>query len=131
MSRMEPSSDEIDLVDDASALPASDADEYAFVQPVKAVGPGLDFYRSAESVFTCVDVFPASEPLEDRRASVSHTLRLNVEYISTFGFKCVADVAKCCAIRNSNLPIGARSRKQCPAQLRSAERPTGQRTMRR
>jgi len=42
-SRMSPSSDEIDLLDHASALPASDTDEYAFVQPVKAVGPGLDF----------------------------------------------------------------------------------------
>ena len=41
-SRMESSSDEIDLVDHPSGLTASDADEYAFVEPVEAGGSGLD-----------------------------------------------------------------------------------------
>ena len=121
------SSDEIDLVDHTSAPSASDADEYAFVQPVEAVGPGLDFDCSAEDVFTCVDVFSASETLEDRRASVPHTLRLDVEHISAFGLQRVADVAERGAIGKNDLPIGARSRKQCPPQLRSAEGPAGQR----
>ncbi len=80
--RMDRSSDEIDLVDHTSALPASDTDEYAFFQSVEAVGSGLDFDGTAEGVFACVDVFSASEPLEDRRASVAHALRLNVEQIS-------------------------------------------------
>jgi hypothetical protein len=34
--------DEIHLVNHTSGLPASDADEYAFVNPAEAVGPGLD-----------------------------------------------------------------------------------------
>lgn len=40
--RVDDSSDEIDLVDHTSGLSASHADEYASVQPVEAVGPGLD-----------------------------------------------------------------------------------------
>ena len=42
LSRMDGSSDEIYLVDHTSRLPAADTDEYAFVQPVEALGPGLD-----------------------------------------------------------------------------------------
>jgi hypothetical protein len=68
------SSDEIDLVDHTSALPASDTDEYAFVQPVEAVGPGLDFDGTAEGVFVCADILPASEPIENRSASMPHAL---------------------------------------------------------
>ena len=73
-SRMGSSSDEIDLVNRPSGLTASDTDEYALVQPVEAGGSGLDLGRSAEGVFTCVDVFPAPESLENLRASVTHTL---------------------------------------------------------
>ncbi len=116
-----------DLVNHTSALPAANTDESALVQPVEAVCPGLDFAGTAEGVFTSVDLFPACEPIEDRRASVPHALGLYVEQIPAFGFKRVADVAECGAIRKDDLPIGARSRKQCPGQLRSAEDPAGQR----
>ena len=122
-SRLDGSSDEIGLVDHQ----ASDTNEYASVHPVQAVGPRLDFDGTAEGVFTCVDVFSASEPLEDCRARGPHALRLNVEQVSAFCFQRVADVAECCAIRKNELPIGAGSRKQCPEQLRSAEGPGGQR----
>ncbi len=42
-SRMEGSSDEIDLVDHAARLTACDTDEDAFIQPVEVGGSGLDF----------------------------------------------------------------------------------------
>jgi hypothetical protein len=41
-SRIEGSSDEIDLVQYASGLPAIDTNEDAFVQPLKDGGSGLD-----------------------------------------------------------------------------------------
>jgi hypothetical protein len=86
--------------------------------------PVLDCDASAEGVFSCVDILPASERLEDRRASVPPTLRLR-EHISAVGFKGVPDVAEGCAVRKNDLPIGARSRKQRSAQLSSAEGPAG------
>jgi hypothetical protein len=90
-------------------LPVSDTDDETFVQPVKPVGtgPGGDF--SAARVRTGVDLFPASESIGDRRASVPHALRLTMEYGAAFGLKPVADVAECCAIRNQDLPLPRRS----------------------
>src|SRR2546422_8203654 len=68
------SSDQVGLVDDGAGLPAADADEDAFAQPVERGRGGFDLGRGAEGVFACVDVFAARETFEHVGAAVTHTV---------------------------------------------------------
>ena len=68
------SSDEVDLVDHASRLPAGDADEHALVQPAEIDCGRFDAGRRAEGVFTRIDVLPAPETGQDLGVPVADYL---------------------------------------------------------
>src|SRR5438445_13648491 len=88
------SSDQVGLVDDGAGLPAADADEDAFVQPVERGRGGFDPGRGAEGVFDCVDVFAARETFEHAGAAVTHTVCLDVEQVAVVRLERVEDVAE-------------------------------------
>lgn len=95
-----------------AGFPSHHADQYPLVQPVEAVGPGLDLDCGTKGVFGGVDGLPTDEALENFWTSVTQALRSDIEHISSLGFKRVADVAEHSAIRKNCLPIGAGSGKQ-------------------
>src|SRR5262249_9258776 len=103
------------------------ADEDAFVQPLEPGRGGLDLDGSAEGVFGRVDVLAARETGEHIGAAVAHAPRFDVEQIAVVRPERVTDVAEGGAVREDDLPIGARAREQLPVQLGAGEGPAGQR----
>src|SRR4029453_18007278 len=109
--------DEVGLVDHACGLAASDAHEYALVQPVELGRRGLDLGRGAEGVLSGRDVLAAPETGEDLGPAMPNTSGLHVEEVTALGLQRVADVAEGGAIGQDGLPICARTRKEPPVDL--------------
>ena len=88
------SCDEVGLVDHATRLPTTDADEDALVEPVELGDCCLDLSRSPKHVFACFHVLAAPEPCQDLGAAVADTSRLDIEEIATVGLERGADVSE-------------------------------------